>query len=200
MSLTIQFQTMLAMIGMGLYVGAALDTYGRFVKRRNVFHLLTAVNDILFWLVQGLFVFYVLFIVNNGELRVYIFLALLCGYAAYQSLFRKIYIRLLEWFISFIVSCFRLIRNIFLTIFVRPVKTILKLLFTLCMMIVTSLVTVVLFILKLLWRPIRFLLVKVSKLLKLDIGLKKVSHSRLVQTTKEIFRWLTSWRRKEDDE
>ncbi|HHY22293.1 MAG TPA: spore cortex biosynthesis protein YabQ, partial [Bacilli bacterium] len=135
MSLTIQVQTMLAMIGMGLYVGAALDTYGRFVKRRNTFHLVTAFNDILFWLVQGLFIFYILFSVNNGELRVYIFLALLCGYAAYQSLFRSIYLRLLEWFISFIVGFYRFMRKVFITIFIIPVKTILKLLFTLCMMI-----------------------------------------------------------------
>ncbi|MFD6438251.1 spore cortex biosynthesis protein YabQ, partial [Peribacillus sp. NPDC060186] len=33
MTLTIQFYTLLAMIGMGSCFGAALDTYNRFLKR-----------------------------------------------------------------------------------------------------------------------------------------------------------------------
>ncbi|TXK91444.1 spore cortex biosynthesis protein YabQ, partial [Parageobacillus sp. SY1] len=38
MSLTTQLATMLAMIGMGSWLGAALDTYNRFLKRQDRAH------------------------------------------------------------------------------------------------------------------------------------------------------------------
>jgi spore cortex biosynthesis protein YabQ len=101
--------TMLAMISMGSVFGAALDTYNRFLQRSNRKSWLVFLNDILFWLAQGLFIFYVLFIVNQGELRFYIFIALLCGFAAYQSLLKGWYLRLLEIIISMIISIYKFI-------------------------------------------------------------------------------------------
>ncbi|PAC34593.1 spore cortex biosynthesis protein YabQ [Caldifermentibacillus hisashii] len=73
MSLTVQFYTMLAMVGMGSYFGVALDTYSRLFNRskRNV--IVRGINDILFWIVQALITFYILYLVNNGEIRFYIF-------------------------------------------------------------------------------------------------------------------------------
>ncbi|WP_328192609.1 spore cortex biosynthesis protein YabQ, partial [Heyndrickxia coagulans] len=35
MSLSVQFYTMLAMIAMGSFFGGTLDTYNRFLQRRN---------------------------------------------------------------------------------------------------------------------------------------------------------------------
>ena len=78
MSLTTQLATMLAMIGMGSWLGAALDTYNRFLQRQDRTHWIVLINDILFWIVQGLIIFYVLLLVNEGELRFYIFLSILC--------------------------------------------------------------------------------------------------------------------------
>ncbi len=43
--------------------------------------------------------FYVLLLVNEAELRIYVFLALLCGFAAYQSMLKAIYMRLLNFLI-----------------------------------------------------------------------------------------------------
>ena len=82
MTLSTQFMTMLAMIGMGIFFGAGLDTYNRFLKRSKRKSWLVFINDILFWILQGLFIFFVLFRVNQGELRIYIFIALLCGFAS----------------------------------------------------------------------------------------------------------------------
>ncbi|WP_371931952.1 spore cortex biosynthesis protein YabQ [Mesobacillus subterraneus] len=96
MTLSTQFLTMLAMIWMGTLFGASLDTHNRFLKRSKRKSWIVFINDILFWVFQGLSIFYVLFSVNMGELRFYIFLALLCGFAAYQSLFKNMYLKVLE--------------------------------------------------------------------------------------------------------
>ena len=72
MTLTVQFYTLLAMIGMGSIFGATLDTYQRFLKRGHRNRWIVFINDILFWMIQGLIIFYVLFLVNHGELRFYL--------------------------------------------------------------------------------------------------------------------------------
>ncbi|RHW31814.1 spore cortex biosynthesis protein YabQ [Neobacillus notoginsengisoli] len=96
MTLTTQFMTMAAMIASGFFFGAMLDTYQRFLNRPKRKSWIAFINDILFWAVQALLIFYVLYLVNKGEIRFYIFIALLCGFAAYQALFKKIYLWMLE--------------------------------------------------------------------------------------------------------
>lgn len=122
MTLTTQFYTLLAMIGMGSYFGAALDTYTRFLKRSNSRAWLIFINDFLFWLIQGLIIFYVLFLVNEGELRLYLFLALLCGFAAYQALFKTIYKRMLELSIDSFIKTVQLFNKIVQTLIISPIK------------------------------------------------------------------------------
>lgn len=130
MSLTVQFYTMLAMVGMGSYFGAALDTYSRLFNRskRNV--IVRGINDILFWIVQALITFYILYLVNNGEIRFYIFLALLCGFAFYQSLLKNLYNRLLEWLIQLLVRIYRLGVKLFSNVIIKPVVMFFTFIFT----------------------------------------------------------------------
>lgn len=121
MTLTTQFYTMLAMAGMGAWLGASLDTYTRFVVRSKTARWLLFLHDFLFWVVQGLLFFYVLLSVNEGEFRIYIFLAVMLGFAAYQSLFKQIYIKLLEWMISFFIFISRLGSKMMRMMVFRPV-------------------------------------------------------------------------------
>ncbi len=129
MSLTTQFYTMLAMVGMGSWIGVALDTYGRFLKRPLRARWVVFINDFMFWVVQGLILFYLLLLVNEGEVRIYIFLALLCGYAAYQGLFKQMYLKLLE----FIILTSNRLYNVFIKIgqvmLVRPIRALIQLIF-----------------------------------------------------------------------
>ena len=106
MTLATQFYTLVAMIGMGSFFGAALDTYNRFLKRSERKRWIVFIHDILFWVIQGLLIFYVLFLVNQGEFRFYLFLALLCGFSAYQALFKNIYLNCLELFIKIVIKLF----------------------------------------------------------------------------------------------
>jgi spore cortex biosynthesis protein YabQ len=160
MSLTTQLETMLAMIGMGSWVGAALDTYGRFLQRSKRARLVVFVNDILFWFLQGLIIFYVLLLMNEGELRLYIFLAILCGYAAYQSLFRSTYLKLLELTIRFFTALYRFFVRTCYYVIIQPIRW----LFHLLLLTLLFIWKMIVFIFKALYRCIFLLLTPIRLL------------------------------------
>lgn len=126
MSLNVQFYSMIAMVGMGAYLGMALDTYHRFLYRGKSNKYLVFGTDILFWLFQALLVFYVLYIVNEGSLRFYLLLAILCGFAAYQSLLKSIYKKILEFIIQLVIRIYKIIVKLFQIFLVTPIKWIIK--------------------------------------------------------------------------
>ncbi|MGG5254552.1 spore cortex biosynthesis protein YabQ [Neobacillus sp. SM06] len=172
MTLTTQFMTMASMIGMGALFGAMLDTYQRFLQRSKRKHWLVFINDILFWIIQALVIFYVLFLVNRGEFRFYILLALICGFAAYQSLIKRIYLRLLEWMILFVVHTANIIRQVLSLLVVKPVIGLFQLAMFTILFIGRGLFTLVKFIFKIvllsikfLSKPIRLILLKIWKVL-----------------------------------
>lgn len=172
MTLSTQFMTMLAMVGMGSYFGASLDTYNRFLQRSKRKSWIVFCNDVLFWLYQGLSIFYVLFLVNKGELRFYIFLALLCGFAAYQSLFKKSYLRLLEIVISMMISIYRFLRKMFHVLIYKPVYSLILFLVSLVVMMVKGLLAlakgilkVLLFVIKVLLKPFEWMILLIWNIL-----------------------------------
>ncbi|MCF6411911.1 spore cortex biosynthesis protein YabQ [Pseudalkalibacillus salsuginis] len=146
MSLDVQLYTILTMVGGGIWIGIALDTYQRFQTGKKRWNWLRFINDIIFWFLQALIIFYVLLQINQGELRVIIFLALLCGFACYRSLLQSAYKKLLEIIISVVVWIGKMIKNIFYAFFIQPVKLILNLLLSLSKMIGRLLISIPLFI------------------------------------------------------
>ncbi|WP_077210356.1 spore cortex biosynthesis protein YabQ [Bacillus dakarensis] len=164
MTLSTQFLTMLAMIGMGSCFGAALDTYNRFLQRSKRKSWIVFFNDVLFWLLQGLIIFYVLFLVNKGELRFYIFIALLCGFAAYQSLLKRSYLRLLEIVVNMIISIYQFMLKTFNLLIYRPIYSLIITLISLVVLLGKGifglskfLCKFLLFILKVLWTPFKWI-------------------------------------------
>lgn len=164
MTLSTQFMTMLTMIGMGSYFGASLDTYNRFLQRSKRNSWIVFCNDILFWLYQGLSIFYVLFLVNKGELRFYIFLALLCGFAAYQSLLKKGYLRLLEIVISMMISIYQFLRKAFHVMIYKPIYSLILFFISIAIMMAKGLLAlargilkILLFVIKVLLKPFEWI-------------------------------------------
>ncbi|TSB45037.1 spore cortex biosynthesis protein YabQ [Alkalicoccobacillus porphyridii] len=157
MSLTIQLQTMLSMLAMGAWIGASLDTYGKLTYQPRSFRWTVAIRDLLFWCVQALLVFYVLYQANLGELRGYIFVALLCGYAAYRALLQSVYTYLLDRLIMLVVSIVRFIRKSVYYILINPVKWLLKLTLSLCMIVLTLVWKICLVISSIIWKPLWWL-------------------------------------------
>ncbi|MBD8071007.1 spore cortex biosynthesis protein YabQ [Bacillus sp. PS06] len=164
MSLTTQFYTMMAMIGMGSWLGAALDTYGRFLKRPTRAHWVVFINDLLFWLFQGLIIFYTLLLVNEGELRFYVFIALLCGYAAYQSILKEWYNKGLEVFIQFIIGTYRFLAKAFHLFIIRPIMAIFQAILVLLLgiynfvlILLNMILKIVLVLLKIVFTPVKWI-------------------------------------------
>ncbi|MGG4490375.1 spore cortex biosynthesis protein YabQ [Metabacillus idriensis] len=176
MTLSTQFLTMLSMVCSGCFIGASLDTYGRFLMRPRRAKWVVFINDILFWLVQGLLLFYVLLNVNEGEFRVYILLALLCGYAAYQSLIKGIYLALLEFIIKCVISIYKTVLKLGNFLLVKPVIGIFNLLTAIISGLVIFLwnllkwmARVIFLILKVLLSPVFWILKGLWKLIPLSI-------------------------------
>src|SRR5699024_5483544 len=96
MTLDVQFMTMAAMTLSGIYLGIAQETFRRFKPHWKPNRFLLYFMEIAFWLFQVALIFYVLFLVNAGELRLYVFLALFLGISMYQVLVASVYKRLLE--------------------------------------------------------------------------------------------------------
>jgi spore cortex biosynthesis protein YabQ len=156
MTLTTQFYTMLSMIGMGALFGATLDTYNRFLNRSRRKHWLVFINDLLFWIFQALAIFYILFSVNFGELRFYIFIALLCGFAGYQALLKQGFLRFLEKLILFFISLYNFLVSMVKKLLYSPIKWLVVLLITLVLSIAKGLLKAVTFLLKMVYSIIKW--------------------------------------------
>jgi spore cortex biosynthesis protein YabQ len=205
MTLSTQFSTMLSMIGMGALFGVMFDTYQRFLNRPKRNRLIVFVNDILFWAIQGLLIFYVLFLVNNGEIRFYIFIALLCGFAAYQSLLKKGYLRLLELLIQTVIAIFQFLKKTFLLLIYKPVVNLFRLAIFIIILLGRGLFTLVkfvfkvlLFVLKILYLPLKKIILILWKLLpkSLKKNVEKL-YNRTAGNFKKIkniiVKWIEKW-------
>ncbi len=147
MTLTTQFYTMLSMIGMGALFGVTLDTYLRFLNRSERKRWFVFLNDMLFWILQALSIFYILFVVNFGEIRFYIFIALLCGFSGYQALLKKPYLALLERIILFFIAVYNFIVKMIKKLIYSPIKWLVIVLVTLLLSIGKALLSIILFLL-----------------------------------------------------
>ncbi|MGV3488452.1 MAG: spore cortex biosynthesis protein YabQ [Tuberibacillus sp.] len=157
MTLPEQFATMIAMTAIGVWIGAGLTTYHRFLHTRKKWQWLMILTDILFWMVQGLLVFLVLLHVNEGEIRFYIFLALALGFSAYKALFEAFYKKGLEAFILVIRTAFRIITRTFSLFLIQPTIVLLKVFYRLGKMISRILLTVLLFLFTAVIFPLKWL-------------------------------------------
>src|SRR5699024_2545129 len=112
MTLDVQFMTMIAMALCGIYLGIAQETFRRFTPHWKSNRFLAYFMEITFWLSQVMIIFYILFRVNSGELRMYVFLALLLGVSAYQVFVAAIYKRVLEMIIRIITVVYQFLKRL----------------------------------------------------------------------------------------
>jgi len=197
MTISTQFLTMLSMIGMGSVFGAMFDTYQRFLNRPKRKQWIVFINDLLFWIIQALLIFYTLFMVNDGELRFYIFIALLCGFAAYQSLFKGIYLKLLEVIIQTVIATINFLKKTFRLLIYKPVLGLIQLVIAIIIAfgrgiftLVKFIFKVVLFILKIIIFPVQKILLLFWKLL--PKGIKK-SVEKLYNKTAGNFKGIKNY-------
>lgn len=207
MTLTTQFYTILSMIAMGSYLGAALDTYQFFLNRSKRAGWIVFMNDLLFWVVQALLFFYVLFYVNEGELRLYAFLAILCGFAAYQSLFQRLYMRLLKMIVHMVVQTYRLVVRLIQVFLVKPALFLFHLLIMMLLFLWKSCLTVLKISWKIIWIPIRWIGQLLWRMMPKNVkiflksSLKHVEgfYQKIKNTKQRIKSWIDYFKKKEDE-
>ncbi|TYR78302.1 spore cortex biosynthesis protein YabQ [Priestia megaterium] len=179
MSLNVQFYTMIAMVSMGSFIGASLDTYRYFINRSKVIRWFLFVNDLLFWIVQALLIFYVLFLVNEGELRFYAFLALLCGFAAYQSLLQSLYLKVLTFTVLSVLMVYRLFLRLLNIFLVKPTKLFVRIVVLACLSVYRISYVMISFLFKLIFAPIRWILFIIWKIMPESV--KRFFHACLLR-------------------
>jgi len=185
MTLSTQFLTMLSMVGMGTLFGAMFDTYQRFLNRPKRKHWIVFFNDLLFWIIQAIIIFYSLFLVNNGELRFYIFIALVCGFAAYQSLFKGVYLWLLELVISIGISIYRFLKSTILLLIFKPVVGIARITTFMILLLGRGLFTLVKFIFKVLLFIVKYVILKPFQ--KLFLVIWKLLPKGIKKTVEKLY-------------
>lgn len=121
MSLNNQFITMGLMIGSGLGLGFFFDIYRVLTGKLNLKRWVIAILDIVYGMVAAAAVFRVLYYSNFGQLRFFIFFALLLGIYIYYQWFSRKVIRILIW----IMDC---IQWGWKVIVVRPIQLFYKIL------------------------------------------------------------------------
>ncbi|HLR08574.1 MAG TPA: spore cortex biosynthesis protein YabQ [Bacillota bacterium] len=156
MTLDVQFMTIITMVLGGFYLGTAHDTFRRFSIHWRQRTLLMYTLEISFWLIQTLVLFYLLFLVNNGELRFYVFLAVLLGYAAYQALAAPLFKRILERMIYLVKAVWHFVNQVGQALVVTPVKWLVHVLAVFILFLLRLISSICLFLLKLIYFPLRW--------------------------------------------
>lgn len=157
MTLSVQFMTIISMIIGGFYLGIMLDTFRRFTVYWKNNNFLTYFLEIFFWLVQMFILFYILFRMNAGEVRFYIIVACLLGFAMYKALAAPLYKKVLEQVIRAFLWMYNLIIKVLDMIIITPLKWVLHIVITVLIFFLQLLVTCSLFILKLIFYPFKLL-------------------------------------------
>ncbi len=129
MTLQTQFVTMLVMVASGLYVGFATTTYRRliFIWRHKL--VVRYGFEIFYWIMQVSLLFYILYRMNAGEVRLLFGLACLLGYSMYVVLCSFWYEKVLEQIIRIVKSIVRWTSQAVYQLVIRPIYSLGRLLF-----------------------------------------------------------------------
>lgn len=169
MTLSTQFITIFSMIFAGGFVAASLDTFERFFGRRNKRSWLEVIYQLGFWLTQAAFLFFLLYKANYGELRIYVFLAIVCGFAAYRALFQKLYLSILEVIIKIISTILGIVKKIVDISIIWPIKTIFFLIISLLILVYKIFLKGIILMFLVVFYPIRGIIRLIWRLVPLNV-------------------------------
>lgn len=96
MTLHTQFIAMIAMVVGGIYLGFSTETFRRIEVKWQARTVARYAFEILYWVVQTCLLFYVLYRVNQGEIRFVFILTCLLGYSMYIVFCQQWYVKRLE--------------------------------------------------------------------------------------------------------
>ena len=74
----------------GLLIGLLFDFFRILRKAMKTADFITYIEDALFWVLTGFIILYSIFTYNNGEIRLFMFLAIILGLLIYLTFISKI--------------------------------------------------------------------------------------------------------------
>lgn len=128
----------------GVIIGLFFDVFRILRKSFKTPDFVTYIEDIIFWILTGLFLIYIIFKFNNGEIRSYIFIGLGIGILLYLLIFSKYFIKINVIIIKYLKAIFRTIFQII----TYPFKVILKIFDKLILKNVVKIKNVIIFYVK----------------------------------------------------
>lgn len=114
-----QTYTFLVFILNGIIIGLLFDIFRILRKSFKTPDFITYLEDFIFWILTFLLLLYSIFKFNQGELRIFIFVAIILGIFIYLLAFSKTFVRVNTAIILFI-------KKWFFIIIIKPFKNIVK--------------------------------------------------------------------------
>lgn len=106
----------------GMLIGILFDIFRILRKTFTTKDIVTYLEDILFWLITGVFLIFILFTFTNGEIRLYNIFSLIIGFICYILTISKFFIKISVIILSFLKNILYKI----LKILTYPVKFLFK--------------------------------------------------------------------------
>lgn len=125
----------------GLLIGFLFDVFRILRISFKTKDFVTYIEDIIFWIITGAIILYSVFVFNNGEIRLFLFLGIAIGVILYMFMFSTYIVKFNVYMIGIIKKIF----NYILIIIKIPFELIIKLLK------------------KILFKPISFITINVKK-------------------------------------
>ena len=119
----------------GLIIGILFDFFRILRKSFKTKDIVTYIQDIMFWIFTGFLILYSTFVFSNGEIRLFMIIALLFGIITYMLCISKyiinINVKLILFFkkvsykfIKKILIPFNILKNLITKFFVKPISLI----------------------------------------------------------------------------
>ncbi|MCZ0703593.1 spore cortex biosynthesis protein YabQ [Natronobacillus azotifigens] len=155
MSLSTQFLSLVTMVSAGAYLGCMFDTIEVFSPRWKGKKIFSYVIEISFWLLQTLFMFYLLLVINNGEINFYFLVAIYIGFTIYQHFLARGYKVVLAYIIKVVNAIYQFFYRCTQVLLVQPVIWLLQVLLAISLALLTLIGRLISLLWMLIYVPIR---------------------------------------------
>ena len=112
-----QLTNFLYFIVTGVVLSIIFDIFRILRKTIKTSDIVTNIEDILFGIITGIIILTSIFLFNNGELRLYIFLGIIMGITLYMIFISKYFIKINVTIINFIKKIIILLTKPFIILF-----------------------------------------------------------------------------------
>jgi len=101
----------------GIAIAIVFDIFRVLRRTFKTADSITFIEDILFWAITACILLYAIFVWNNGEIRFYLFIAILLGSIIYLVTLSKYFVKINVKIVSLLVAPFQAFFTFFLKIF-----------------------------------------------------------------------------------